>query len=83
MGLTMTVRAGEFAGWLLISSLISFNWHVMAQFLLGNALMRTGWLAAERRLHHGRLALLGLGTGLVLEAVAVALQLATDSTATL
>ena len=76
--LTMTVRALEYIGWLILSCLISFNWHVMALFLVGAAIMKRGWLGTEYRAEHGRLACWALAIGIALEAVAVGLQLSTN-----
>ena len=74
--LTITVRAVEYTMWLVISSLISFNWHVMALFCIGAAMMKRGLLAAEYRPLHGQLAFSGLACGLLLEGASVALWLA-------
>lgn len=76
--LTLAVRAVTYGAWLVLSSVISFNWHVMALFLIGAALMKRGWLGADHRRGHGRLAVAGLMLGLPLETAAIALQLSTD-----
>ena len=73
--LTLSVRAVEYALWLVISSLVSFNWHVMALFCLGAAIMKRGLLGAEHRPLHGGLAAAGLVSGLLLEGAAIALWL--------
>lgn len=76
--LTFTVRAIEYVAWLFISSLISFNWHVMALFLLGAALMKQGALERRHRRRHGQLAVVGWIVGLVLEGVAISWWLVSD-----
>ena len=78
LGLTLKVRAIEYLGWLAISSIISFNWHVMALFLVGAAIMKRGWLAAEYRRGHGRLACWGLAVGLALESASIGFEIHTQ-----
>ncbi|MEM8997000.1 MAG: DUF418 domain-containing protein, partial [Acidobacteriota bacterium] len=75
--LTLGVRAGQYLIWLGLSSIISFNWHVLALFCLGAAAMKLELLGADRRSLHGRLAALGVTAGLLLEAAAVVLWLRT------
>jgi uncharacterized protein len=59
----------------LIFTFFTFNWRVLAMFLLGAALMKLGFFRPERREWHKRLALVGLGVGVPIEIV-VALGIA-------
>lgn len=63
----MVFRAVSF-GFLLLMSLFGFGWHVLALFLIGAALMKSGFFAPQRRPLQGRLAVFGLIVGGALEA---------------
>ncbi|MEO1087763.1 MAG: hypothetical protein AAFY88_26310 [Acidobacteriota bacterium] len=76
--LTLGARATQYLIWLGLSSIISFNWHVVALFCIGAAAMKLELLGAERLALHGRLAAGGVAAGLVLETVAVGLWLRAD-----
>jgi uncharacterized protein len=52
----------------LVHSLFGFGWHVLAMFLLGAAMMKSGFLLPGWRAWHRRLAFLALPAGLLLEA---------------
>jgi uncharacterized protein len=72
---TLSTRAISYAGWLAFSSVISFNWRIVAMFFLGAAAMKTRLLARSRSALHKRVALIGLVVGSLLEVGAVAGQL--------
>ena len=74
--LLLKVRPLEYLGWLVISSLISFNWRVVGLFFLGAALMKQGLLGREHARLHRQSLVAGLGIGGALEILAVVLTLA-------
>ncbi len=53
--------------WLFLSSIIAFNWRIMALFLVGAALLRMGWAKPESWAVHRRAAIYGLALGLTCE----------------
>lgn len=67
-------RGWVYLYWLMLSSVIAFNWRILALFLVGAALLRRGWAAPGARHLHRRLALVGLGVGLAMEAGSLALH---------
>jgi len=67
LGTTLWVNAVGFAGWLVISSLFSFNWKVVACFFLGAALMKLGIFHAERAAWHRRLFRVALPLGVLIQ----------------
>ncbi|MCP3919807.1 MAG: DUF418 domain-containing protein [bacterium] len=75
---TIRVNAYEYAGWLFISSILSFNWRVMAFFFIGAALMKLDFFAHEREPLHRRLCAIGLAVGLVIEIGLLPLKLADE-----
>ncbi|MDG1491336.1 MAG: DUF418 domain-containing protein, partial [Planctomycetota bacterium] len=60
-------RGQVYVLWLFLSSIIAFNWRIMALFLVGAALLRRGWADPSARHLHRRLAIGGLALGLTLE----------------
>ena len=68
---TLGFNVVMFAGWLALSTIISFNWRVMSYFFIGAALMKLGFLAPEKRHLHRRFFTWGFALGLPLEAIAV------------
>jgi len=76
---TLLVNGASFAAWLAISSVISFNWKVLAFLFLGAALMKHGFFEPRRADLQRRLVLVGLPVGLALEGFAVAAALRTGS----
>ena len=69
---TILVNAAGYVGWLLISSIISFNWRVLALFFAGAALMKLDLFDERRKAWHARMIQIG-GLGLVLEIAHAAL----------
>ncbi len=65
---TLLVNSVGYASWLVVSSVISFNWRVLAWFLVGAALIRQGFFEEHRRAWHVRCAWIGGTLGLALEA---------------
>jgi uncharacterized protein len=76
---TLLVNATDFVGWLLVSSLISFNWRVLACFLVGAALMKAGLFRPDRRRWWVAFASIGLPVGLACEGFTVRTLLETGS----
>ena len=60
--------------WLFLSSIIAFNWRIMALFLVGAAVLRKGWAEPGAQRIHRRLAVGGLALGLSLEGASVLLH---------
>lgn len=60
--------------WLLLSSIIAFNWRIMALFLVGAAVLRKGWAEPGAQRVHRRLAVGGLALGLTLEGASLLLH---------
>ena len=60
--------------WLFLSSIIAFNWRIMALFLVGAALLRMGWARPEAWIVHRRAALYGLAIGLTCEGCSLTLH---------
>lgn len=58
-------------GYALLFAALGYGWRVLAMFLLGAAMMKTGFLGPDHRLWHRRLALVALPVGLLLEGVVV------------
>ena len=76
-----TVARGQiYAVWLLLSSIIAFNWRILALFLVGAAVMRLGWTRPDARALHRRLAAIGLTAGLTLEGASLLLHASEDAT---
>jgi len=67
-------RGQIYLGWLFLSSIIAFNWRIMALFLVGAALLRTGWVRADKAALHARVALAGLSVGLMCEGASLCLH---------
>ena len=57
----------------LIGGLVGYGWHVLAMFLMGAALIKLDFFAAERRHWHRRLCLIGVGLGLAAECASTGL----------
>ena len=53
--------------WLFLSSVIAFNWRILALFFLGAALMRLGWASRDKAAQHRRAMVVGLSLGVVME----------------
>jgi len=53
--------------WLFLSSIIAFNWRILALFFLGAALMRLGWASRDKAAQHRRAMVVGLSLGVVME----------------
>jgi len=70
LGFTLLHRAKSFVFLQFLFLLISFDWRVMAMFFFGAVLMRAKLLEASRRSLQARVALWGLGLGLLLEGYA-------------
>ena len=66
--------------WLLLSSIIAFNWRIMALFLVGAAVLRKGWAEPGAQRIHRRLAVGGLVLGLTLEGASLLLHGREDAT---
>jgi uncharacterized protein len=60
--------------WLFLSSIIAFNWRIMALFLVGAAVLRKGWAEPGAQRIHRRLAVGGLALGLTLEGASLLLH---------
>ena len=60
--------------WLFLSSIIAFNWRIMALFLVGAAVLRKGWAEPGAKRIHRRLAVGGLALGLTLEGASLLLH---------
>jgi len=60
--------------WLFLSSIIAFNWRIMALFLVGAAVLRMGWARPEAWFVHRRAALYGLSIGLTCEGCSLILH---------
>ena len=60
-------RPIEFLGWLVISSLISFNLRVVAFFFLGAAIMKSGWILPSCLRVQRMVAFIGMGVGVSIE----------------
>ncbi|MGC6487997.1 MAG: DUF418 domain-containing protein [Planctomycetota bacterium] len=60
--------------WLFLSSIIAFNWRIMALFLVGAALLRMGWARPEAWRVHRRAAVYGLAIGLTCEGCSLILH---------
>ncbi len=67
-------RGQIYLGWLFLSSIIAFNWRIMALFLVGAALLRTGWVRADKAALHARVAVVGLLVGLTCEGASLCLH---------
>ena len=77
---TLTVNAVGYLGWMLIATITSFHWRVLALFFVGLALVRVGFFEARRASWHRRLLLLGaLGLALELAVAGNALRVGTMS----
>jgi len=66
--------------WLFLSSIIAFNWRIMALFLVGAAVLRKGWAEPGAQRIHRRLAVGGLVLGLTLEGASLLLHGREDAT---
>ena len=64
---TLAFRAQEYVGWLIVATLTSFHWRMLAMFFVGAAVARRGLLAREHARKHGRVALIALPIGLLAE----------------
>ena len=53
--------------WLFLSSIIAFNWRILALFFLGAALMRLGWASRDKAAQHRRAMVVGLSVGVLME----------------
>ena len=53
--------------WLFLSSIIAFNWRILALFFLGAALMRLGWASRDKAAQHRRAMVVGLSLGILME----------------
>ncbi len=73
-------RGQVYVLWLFLSSIIAFNWRIMALFLVGAALLRKGWAEPSARHLHRRLAIGGLALGLTLEGASLLLHGREDAT---
>ncbi|MDB4733962.1 DUF418 domain-containing protein, partial [Planctomycetota bacterium] len=60
--------------WLFLSSIIAFNWRIMALFLVGASVLRKGWAEPGGQRIHRRLAVGGLALGLTLEGASLLLH---------
>jgi uncharacterized protein len=60
--------------WLFFSSIIAFNWRIMALFLVGAAVLRMGWASPAAWSVHRRAAVYGLAIGLTLEGCSLILH---------
>jgi len=69
---TVLSRTFSYVGWLVFSTLISFNWRVVAMFFLGAAAMKAGLLGREHGALHRKVCTLGLLLGGGLEVAVVA-----------
>jgi len=67
-------RGKIYVMWLFLSSVIAFNWRIMALFLVGAALLRRGWAEPSARELHRRLAVGGLALGLAMEGISMLLH---------
>jgi len=67
-------RGQVYVVWLFLSSIIAFNWRIMALFLVGAALLRRGWANPAARHLHQRLAVIGLAVGLTMEGASLLLH---------
>ena len=67
-------RGQIYVAWLFLSSIIAFNWRIMALFLVGAAVLRKGWAEPGAQRIHRRLALGGLVLGLTLEGASLLLH---------
>ena len=59
----LAVRSWEYLYWLVVSSISSFNWRVMALFFIGAAIMKKGWIDPKYSKLHRIVALIGLTIG--------------------
>lgn len=66
--------------WLFISSIIAFNWRILALFFLGLVVMRRGWAKPEAHLVHRRAMKIGLSIGVTLELLSMWLHADPDPT---
>lgn len=73
-------RGQIYIAWLFLSSIIAFNWRIMALFLVGAAVLRKGWAEPGAQRIHRRLALGGLVLGLTLEGASLLLHGREDAT---
>ena len=76
-------RPLDYFGWLLLSSLISFNVRVVAFFFLGAAIMKRGWVLSRFRAEQAKVALIGVGIGLSIESLGIYLVTCFHSDVTL
>lgn len=60
-------RGVIYLSWLVLSSMIAFNWRILALFFVGAALLRLGWATPEKRALHRRVAVVGLLVGVTCE----------------
>jgi len=67
-------RGMIYMSWLVYSSMIAFNWRIMALFLVGAALLRSGWVSQDRAPLHRRVMVYGLTIGLLCEGCSLALH---------
>ena len=63
-----------YLAWLVLSSMIAFNWRILALFFVGAALLRLGWATPEKRALHRRAAIVGLLVGVTLEGASLCLH---------
>jgi len=68
---SLTIRPLEYLGWLVISSLMSFNCRVVAFFFMGAACMKSGWIRPSCIALQRNVGLIGLTLGLALEGLSV------------
>lgn len=61
-------RAENFAGWMLLSSVIGFNWRILCAFFLGAAMLRTGFFSKTDRVQARNFAVWTMTLGLLSEA---------------
>ena len=69
-----TARGLIYLAWLVLSSMIAFNWRILALFFVGAALLRLGWATPEKRALHRRAAIVGLLVGVTLEGASLCLH---------
>ena len=69
----LAARPFDYLGWLIVSSLTSFNWRVVGLFFVGAAVMKAGLVDRSRRAFHRRTAWTGLLLGGGLQLLVVGL----------
>ncbi|MEC8652830.1 MAG: DUF418 domain-containing protein [Planctomycetota bacterium] len=73
-------RGVIYLSWLVLSSMIAFNWRILALFFVGAALLRLGWATREKQALHRRVAVVGLLVGVAFEGASLYLHRRADLT---